>query len=72
MKKEMKVMKGNLKKGGKIGDERWEAHRLEGVVKNKAIKPIKKQKVIKIKKIIPDKNHNPNKISKVLMVEPIE
>ena len=31
-------------KGGYGGDEMWRTHRLEGVVKNKGIKPVKKKK----------------------------
>lgn len=33
-----------MKKGGYGGDEMWRTHRLEGVVKNRGIKPIKKKK----------------------------
>jgi len=40
----------NNQKGGYRGSEMWSAHRLEGAVKNSAIKPIKKPKKI-IKKI---------------------
>jgi len=40
----------NNQKGGYRGSEMWSAHRLEGAVKNAAIKLIKKPKKI-IKKI---------------------
>jgi|688.fasta_scaffold2031178_2 hypothetical protein len=56
--------KRKAKKGGYVGNEMWTAHRLEGVVKNKAIKPIKKKKQIKAKAKPIDKGHNPNKFSK--------
>ena len=34
----------NTKKGGYTGNRIWLAHKLEGVVRNKAIKPVKKKK----------------------------
>jgi hypothetical protein len=46
----MREGKMNNQKGGYRGSEMWSAHRLEGAVKNAAIKPIKKPKKI-IKKI---------------------
>jgi len=46
----MREGKMNNQKGGYRGSEMWSAHRLEGAVKNSAIKPIKKPKKI-IKKI---------------------
>ncbi len=42
------VDKKRAKKGGYDGEEMWRAHRLEGVVKNKAIKPLKKKRIGKI------------------------
>lgn len=33
----------------KKGDERWQAARLEGVVRNKGIKPVRKPKAAKTK-----------------------
>ena len=50
-------------KSGLFAERRWEAHRLEGIIKNKAIKPIKKKKKIRIEEKPLDKNHNPDKIS---------
>ena len=46
----MREGKMNNQKGGYRGSEMWSAHRLEGAVKNAAIKLIKKPKKI-IKKI---------------------
>lgn len=37
-------IQNTIRKGGQKGDRMWRTHRLEGVVKNKAIKPQKKQK----------------------------
>lgn len=56
----MKVGKMNNQKGGYRGSEMWSAHRLEGAVKNAAIKLIKKPKKI-IEKI---KNPLDKKITK--------
>lgn len=44
MKHRVVIHKKRDKKGGYSGDEMWKAHRLEGVVKNKAIKPLLKKK----------------------------
>lgn len=68
----IKKNKGRAKKGGYVGNEMWEAHRLEGVVENRGIKNIKKHKKNKIKTPPLDKEHNPNKRHKDLLVEPIE
>lgn len=46
MKKKNIQGKFKNRKGGYAGNEIWEAHRLEGVVKNVAIKPKKKNKKI--------------------------
>ena len=72
IKKNTTVEKGRNRKSGEKGDERYEAHRLEGVVKNIAIKPVKKEKRKEAVIIKLDKNHNPDKISKELEVEPID
>ena len=49
MKNKIITGKRHAKKGGYNGDKMWRTHRLEGVVKNKAIKPVKKErKVIKV------------------------
>lgn len=45
MKKKIIASKQKIKKSGYEGDEMWKAHRLEGVVKNKGIKPVKKKKI---------------------------
>jgi len=47
----MIIKKNNTEKikGGKEGNKMWKAHRLEGVVKNKGIKPVKKSKKGKTK-----------------------
>lgn len=58
----MKGGKMKAQKGGCCGNEMWSAHRLEGAVKNAAIKPIKKPKKI-IEKI---KNPLDKKITKFL------
>lgn len=42
MEKKIITGKRKIKKGGYNGNEMWRTHRLEGVVKNKAIKPVKK------------------------------
>ena len=47
MKKKIITGKRHAKKGGYNGSEMWRTHRLEGVVKNKAIKPIRKKKINK-------------------------
>ena len=47
MKNKIAIGKRRAKKGGYNGNEMWRTHRLEGVVKNKAIKPIRKKKKIK-------------------------
>ncbi|MEI6420482.1 MAG: hypothetical protein WCO30_02495 [bacterium] len=62
----IKILSGKIKtkKGGCTGTELWSAHRLEGVVKNKAIKPFKKPKKNKSVEHPLDKAHNPNKITK--------
>lgn len=44
MKKKIIVGKKRVKKSGYDGNEMWRTHRLEGVVKNKGIKPIKRRK----------------------------
>jgi hypothetical protein len=44
MKKHMVRGIHKIKKGGHAGDEMWRTHRLEGVVKNRGIKPVKKKK----------------------------
>jgi hypothetical protein len=50
MEKKIIIMgKRKAKKGGYNGNEMWRTHRLEGVVKNKAIKAIKKKKKTKLK-----------------------
>ena len=72
IKRNTTVEKGKNKKTGDKGDERYEAHRLEGLVKNKAIKPVKKEKREEITSTSLDKNHNPDKISKELKIEPID
>lgn len=69
MAKKITSKKKNKKKTGYIGEEIWLAHRLEGVVKNKSTKHIKKAKVIRAKKLIrrvdnPDKVHK-NKIEDI-------
>jgi len=43
MKKQIFSGKIKATKGGYGGDKMWRATRLEGVVKNRAIKPIKKK-----------------------------
>ena len=72
IKRNTTVEKGKNKKTGDKGDERYEAHRLEGLVKNKAIKPVKKEKREEITSTSLDKNHNPDKLSKELKIEPID
>jgi len=62
IKKNTTIEKGKNKKTGEKGDERYEAHRLEGVVKNKAIMPVKKIKQVRLKKLLIEKINNPNKI----------
>ena len=62
IKKNTTVEKGKNRKTGDKGDERYEAHRLEGVVKNKAIMPIKKAKKITDEKPLVEKFNNPNKL----------
>lgn len=44
MKNKIIATKANAGKGGRKGNQMWSAHRLEGVVKNVAIKPEKKKK----------------------------
>ena len=56
-----------IKKGGYRGNGLWKAHRLEGVVKNKAIKPVKKKRKNKTKQVILNKNYNPNKIHRKII-----
>ncbi|MFZ2621084.1 MAG: hypothetical protein WAX85_01125 [Minisyncoccia bacterium] len=41
--------KKRAKKGGYNGNEMWRTHRLEGVVKNVAVKPKKKKKKVNTK-----------------------
>jgi len=43
-KKIVSMGKRRARKGGYNGNKIWRTHRLEGVVKNRAIKPIKKKK----------------------------
>ena len=50
MAKKIITGKRRAKKGGYNGDKMWRTHRLEGVVKNVAIKSVKKKKKINIKK----------------------
>lgn len=49
MKKRIIKGKRKAKKSGYGGDRIWRAHRLEGVVKNKGIKPVRKKKKSRIK-----------------------
>lgn len=44
MKRKLIIDKLRARKSGYGGDRMWRAHRLEGDVKNRAIKPIKKKK----------------------------
>jgi hypothetical protein len=44
MKNRIITGKRRAKKSGYNGNKIWRTHRLEGVVKNKAIKPIKKKR----------------------------
>lgn len=62
IKKNTTVEKGKNRKNGEKGDERYEAHRLEGVVKNKAIMPIRKTKKVSPKPTLLEKFNNPNKL----------
>jgi len=73
IKKNTTVEKGKNRKNGEKGDERYEAHRLEGVVKNIAINPVKKEKVPEKKGLLSDQAHNPDKdkISKKIIDETI-
>lgn len=49
MKNKIITGKRRAKKGGYNGNKMWRTHRLEGIVKNVAIKPVKKErKVIKV------------------------
>lgn len=64
MEKKTNIKKGKIKKSGYVGSEVWLAHRLEGVVKNKAIKSVKKKKKTVTKQRPLGKIYNPNKISK--------
>ncbi len=59
-----KISRHSFKKEGYRGSEMWTAHRLEGVVKNKAIKPTKKKKQKTVKPQLVNKNHNPDKLAK--------
>jgi hypothetical protein len=43
----MTEKRGRTRKGGYVGDRMWQAHRLEGVVRNKGIKPSKKKPINK-------------------------
>lgn len=47
MKAQVATGKFKSKKGGYVGDKMWKTHRLEGSVKNRAIKPIKKKRKTK-------------------------
>ena len=65
----IKKNKAKARKAGYVGNEMWNAHRLEGVVKNKGIKKVKKNSKQVIKSTPQGKSNNPNKISKRLNIE---